>query len=363
MPRMQPYFAFLVAAITAAITSILLDVLQDDGESFELGGALGKIDRVANLSLEFFNEKYNGRWPVIITDVVETWEASRWNEAFFMKHYAGDHVTMKLVQGALKDASSSFTTLEFFAELKKNGGRPRKWLYVEDEIFIPRRPKLQEDIGTSIYLQEDFFELFPQEIKPWNAMLLWGTAHSRSALHIDPYNWTGTNAVIWGKKRWKLYPPGQDDLLYATSNPNSGFPLNCHKYGSPLDAFDPDLIKYPKFEQARALQVQQNPGELLIIPSGWFHQAFNVRETFAISSQVMNSANYRVVLTEIAKAGNFPDSRIPEYLEDLSPSELVKAAMKMIPQHVIDRGRSVIDVVLSQLYQHPSMPDFFTPEF
>ena len=54
------------------------------------------------------------------------------------------------------------------------------------------------------YLEEDFFELFPSEIRPWNAMLLWGTAFSRSALHIDPYNWTGTNAVLYGTKTWKV---------------------------------------------------------------------------------------------------------------------------------------------------------------
>ena len=35
-----------------------------------------------------------------------------------------------------------------------------------------------------IYLKEDFFQLFPREVRPWNAMLLWGTAHSRSSLHI-----------------------------------------------------------------------------------------------------------------------------------------------------------------------------------
>lgn len=59
-------------------------------------------------------------------------------------------------------------------------------------------PFLQE------YLEEDFFHLFPPSIQPWDAMLLWGTAFSRSSLHIDPYNWTGTNAVLNGRKRWKV---------------------------------------------------------------------------------------------------------------------------------------------------------------
>ena len=54
------------------------------------------------------------------------------------------------------------------------------------------------------YLDEDYFKLFPPEVRPWDAMLLWGTKYSRSSLHIDPYNWTGTNAVFSGRKRWKV---------------------------------------------------------------------------------------------------------------------------------------------------------------
>jgi hypothetical protein len=41
---------------------------------------------------------------------------------------------------------------------------------------------------------------------------------------------------------------------------------------SPIDAYNPDLKKYPKFSKARGMSFEQNPGELLIIPPGWFHQ-------------------------------------------------------------------------------------------
>ncbi|XP_041471533.1 F-box protein At1g78280-like [Lytechinus variegatus] len=353
---MGSYTTFLIAAITAAVTSVIYDALQQDfGRSFEMGGALGLIDRKGNLSLEEYYEKYNGKWPVIITDVVGKWKASGWSENFFTQNFGDEHVTLKSVQSKLKDASSSYTTLQHFVKLKKSTGRKDRWLYVEDEIFIPRRPSLKEDIGQVMYLEEDFFQLFPEEIRPWNAMMLWGTAYSRSALHIDPYNWTGSNAVIWGKKRWKLYPPGQDDLLYAKTNPNSGFPLNCHTYTSPIDAFDPDLDAYPNFAKARAFHVEQHPGELLIIPSGWFHQAFNVQETFAISSQVMDLANYKIILEEIAKAGHFAQTKLHSLYESFTPSKQVEAAMKLIPQHVIDRGRTVLDIAINQLTLQESM--------
>lgn len=41
---------------------------------------------------------------------------------------------------------------------------------------------------------------------------------------------------------------------------------------SPLDAFDPDLKHYPKFGRAQYLETELLPGEMLIIPAGWFHQ-------------------------------------------------------------------------------------------
>jgi hypothetical protein len=147
------------------------------------------------------------------------------------------------------------------------------------------------------FLEEDFFQLFPEAVRPWDAMLLWGTAFSRSSLHVDPYNWTGTNAVISGRKRWKMFPPGQDHLLSVNQNQMSGFPLNCFKYNSPLDAFDPS--DWERLREATSFEFDQLPGELLIIPPGWFHQAFNVEETLAVSGQIMNRNNYRVILEEV----------------------------------------------------------------
>jgi hypothetical protein len=47
--------------------------------------------------------------------------------------------------------------------------------------------------------------------------------------------------------------------------------LFCFHY-SPIDAYNPDLKKYPQFSKAQGMSFEQNPGELLIIPPGWFHQ-------------------------------------------------------------------------------------------
>ena len=52
-------------------------------------------------------------------------------------------------------------------------------------------------------------------------------------------------------------------------------------------------------------------------------QAYNVEETLAISSQVMNRHNYRIVLEEILKAGNMKRSQLPEDLHTYTPLQQV----------------------------------------
>ncbi|GAB1609539.1 F-box protein At1g78280-like [Argonauta hians] len=219
----------------------------------------------------------------------------------------------------------------------------QEWLYIEDELFLNMHPTLLNDIGDIPQLPEDFFSLFPKEIRPWNSMLLWGGAHSRSPLHIDPYNWTGTNAVLKGTKKWKLFPPGQDHSLYVIPELRCGFPLECRKYNSKVDAFSPDFEKYPMFRAAKSIEFEQKSGELLIIPTGWYHQAYNLEETLAISGQTMNSHNYLAVLEEIIKVGNLQRQVVPDNFRQLSVRQQVRSILKSLPHQVLLQGRRVAD--------------------
>ncbi|XP_074654452.1 bifunctional arginine demethylase and lysyl-hydroxylase JMJD6-like [Tubulanus polymorphus] len=311
------------------------------------------IDKRQKLSLREFNDVYDGKWPVIVTDVMPKWQAfKRWNKKFFLDNYGDERIAVKAVAGDLDKAESLAMPMKLF--LQHSGeGRNSSWTYIEDELFLPNRRELYNDMGQIIYMLDDYFELFPKDIRPWNAMLLWGTAFSRSSLHIDPYNWTGTNAVFKGRKRWKLYPPGQDEYLYPVEGRKSNFPLDCYKYNSPIDAFgfiDPN--KYRKFKKAKAIEFDQLPGELLFIPTGWYHQAFNVEETVAVSSQFMNVNNFKVVLEEIFKAGNLPRDRLPPNFDRISPEQQVRVVMQKLPSKILKRGRE-LNKDLNEQMKHP----------
>ena len=60
--------------------------------------------------------------------------------------------------------------------------------------------------------------------------------------------------------------------MYVYDGRKSGFPLDSTKYNSPIDAFEPERDRYPLFAKATAIEFDLLPGEILFIPTGWFHQ-------------------------------------------------------------------------------------------
>ena len=96
---------------------------------------------------------------------------------------------------------------------------------------------------------------------------LWIGNRSRTAAHWDlPQNLA---CVIAGRRRFTLFPIDQIDNLYVG-------PLDFTPAGqsiSLVDFHDPDFDKHPKFREAlkHALVAELEPGDVLYIPSLWWH--------------------------------------------------------------------------------------------
>ena len=70
----------------------------------------------------------------------------------------------------------------------------------------------------------------------------------------------------------------------------------------------------------------------------FFVQAFNVEETIAISSQVMNTNNARVVLEEVLKVGNVARNKLPKEIDKMSPADQVGFQIFMTMEEKISRN-------------------------
>lgn len=103
-------------------------------------------------------------------------------------------------------------------------------------------------------------------------------------LHADVFGSYSWSANIVGKKRWLLFPPGQEDflrdihgeLIYdATSEELNDYA----KY----KAYDKRTLKY--------IEVIQTEGEIMFVPSGWHHQVWNIEDTISVNHNWINGCN------------------------------------------------------------------------
>lgn len=125
------------------------------------------------------------------------------------------------------------------------------------------------------------------ELRELNAMCHWpgyfekmgpprfwlGPARTVTPLHCD-YD-DNIFAQIWGSKRIFLAPPHHGDYLY----PREANPV---LFGSPFDPEAPDFDAFPLARQAAIVEVVVQPGDMLYVPAGWYHQVRAL--SFSLSS-------------------------------------------------------------------------------
>ena len=93
-------------------------------------------------------------------------------------------------------------------------------------------------------------------------------------LHCDLAN--SFLAQIHGRKRVRLYAPGQEGAVYALDAFNTYRPCR-------VDVAAPDLTRFPRFADASSVDVMLEPGDLLVIPTGWFHCVWALDHVLSIS--------------------------------------------------------------------------------
>lgn len=125
------------------------------------------------------------------------------------------------------------------------------------------------------------------ELRELNAMCHWpswfermgpprfwlGPARTVTPLHCD-YD-DNIFAQIWGSKRIFLAPPHHDAFLYTRE-------ANPVLFGSPFDPEAPDFVAFPLARQAAIVEVVVEPGDMLYVPAGWYHQVRAL--SFSLSS-------------------------------------------------------------------------------
>ncbi len=151
-----------------------------------------------------------------------------------------------------------------------------------------------KEFEVPVYFQEDFFQLLGSDRPPYRWMVI-GPKRSGSPFHVDPYRTSAWNGLISGRKRWALYPyeripPGVDVEWDEDGNYESDSPEPVKWLLEVYPHLKPDQMP---------LECIMEPGDLIFVPSGWWHQVLNLTDTVAVTQNVCNRQNLDVVCSEL----------------------------------------------------------------
>ncbi|KAG3265115.1 jumonji domain containing 4, transcript variant X2 [Ictidomys tridecemlineatus] len=162
--------------------------------------------------------------------------------------------------------------ISYWLEYVQRGcSSPRGCLYLKDWHVC--RDSSAEDLGDvftlPVYFSSDWLNEF------WDALdvddyrfVYAGPPGTWSPFHADIFRSFSWSANICGRKKWLFFPPGQEEAL-----------RDCH--GSlPYDVTSPKLLDtrlHPMLQHSSPpLEVTQEAGEVVFVPSGWHHQVHNL---------------------------------------------------------------------------------------
>lgn len=233
----------------------------------------GKVERIPHVSgPEFLEQFYVRNKPVIFTDLMDNWKAlSLWNPQYFKENYG--HVTV----GAQFNRESNrqyewyrnkhqkMVLFGDFVDQVLQGGETNDY-YMGAYNSNFRREGLKGLL--------DDIELFPEYLTPTkdiNRTVLWfGPGGAITPLHFDPLN--TFLCQVYGRKRVRLIAPSQKHLLGAY-----GY------YFSNIDLEKPNIERYPQIKELDVIELILEPGEVLFLPVGWWHQVRSLEVSISVS--------------------------------------------------------------------------------
>jgi hypothetical protein len=278
--------SFLAARNFVQLLRKLESILEIKRKLAELSPNFGKIERRSRLSRQEFLENYYAKnTPVILTDMMDDWPAmSLWSPEYLKTKYGNVQVEIQSNRNSDPDYEincvqhKKIVKLSEYVDMVVSGGESNDYYIVANNSNLEREELkgLLDDIHM--------FPEFLDESDTKARVFFWfGPVGTITPLHHDPLNLM--MAQVYGRKRWRIISPEQTPLLY-----------NYVGVFSKVDCENPDYNRYPLFKDVNIIETVLEPGELIFIPVGWWHQvkALDISISLSFTNFVFpNQYNYK----------------------------------------------------------------------
>ncbi|KKA29763.1 hypothetical protein TD95_004764 [Thielaviopsis punctulata] len=240
--------------------------------------ARNQIARMETMSYGEFSSKW-GQKPFVLTNYVKDWRA--------MKEWTIDSLLEKYHDVVFR-AECVDWDLESYVKYMKNTGDESP-LYLFDKKFAEKMnvtvgPESTDMYGRPEVFGPDLFEVLGTE-RPAHRWLIIGPARSGSTFHKDPNATSAWNAVVQGSKYWIMFPPSVDVPGVYVSEDSSEVtsPLSIAEW---LIEFHTEARQKPE-----CIEGICKAGEILHVPSGWWHLVVNLEDGIALTQNFVPRTN------------------------------------------------------------------------
>ena len=233
-----------------------------------------EVDRRAGLSVQEFRRDYlyPGK-PVVIAAAIDAWTArSTWTLEYFRTRYGDTSVAVYRLDGErYQPEGMEMMNLSSFIDAIESSDFDSYPRYIRDDwrLFVTHK-ELLTDYEVPKYFF-DWFAFLPPFMRLIYPRIFIGPKGALTPLHMDIWRTHAWLAQLVGRKRWILFSPDQEELLYE-------YRVQPRK---------PDLEKFPRFAKSRPVECTIAPGDVIFVPSGWAHEVVSLDATISITHNYM----------------------------------------------------------------------------
>jgi hypothetical protein len=172
-------------------------------------------------------------------------------------------------------------------------------LYIFDSKFGERCPDMLRDFDVPPHFWEDLFAALPEDsaARPPHRWIVMGPTRSGTPFHTDPNGTSAWNALMWGRKRWALYPPTHPGMP-----PPPGVHPKTLKAPHPLVWWQ-EIYPHLPSHALPPMEFIQEAGDFLFVPSGWWHTVLNLTDSVAVTQNFVNLENLDAVVFTMMREG------------------------------------------------------------
>ncbi|KAF1995884.1 Clavaminate synthase-like protein [Amniculicola lignicola CBS 123094] len=236
--------------------------------------AQNAICRLSNLTYEEYSDQWTNK-PFILTSPIKEWPIyGKWSAKYILEKYPDVKFRAEAVDWPMRKYMDYL--------LDSHDESP---LYLFDRAFASKTGiTIGRDVPNASYwpppcFGEDLFDVLGEH-RPDHRWMIMGSKRSGSTFHKDPNATCAWNAVLTGSKYWLMFPssaslPPPPGVILSADQSEITAPLSIAEY---LLTFHALARQTPGCYEGIC-----NAGEVLHVPSGWFHLVLNLEDSLALT--------------------------------------------------------------------------------